>query len=156
MKQGSQRYDLNSYSVTANILPHTAGISCKTLISLSLSSSLYLSSSTLPSANVSFKFICRWQQMFGLLEANLDFAASTWRGMQQQQRGWLLWFQPQPKGLMSLVRFCLLFLWFQIRCLLCGCHMENERWDSRLRHTQILWFLRGADRRKAGQEYSAG
>lgn len=91
--------------------------------------------------------------VFGLLESNLDFAASTWRGMQQHG---LLWFQPQPKGLMSLVRFCLLFLWLQICCLLCGCHMENEGWDSRLHHTRILWFLRRADRRKAGQKYSAG
>lgn len=70
--------------------------------------------------------------VLSLLEANLDFAASTSRRMRQH---WRLWFQPQPRGLMSLVRFCLLLLWLQMWCLLCGCHMENERWDSRLQHT---------------------
>lgn len=150
MRQRSLRYDPNSYTVTANILPHTAGISCKTLISRSLSLPAFICLPPLcrqPTFLLSLS--AKVAATFGLLQANLDFAASTWRGM---QRLWLLWFQSQPKGLMSRVRFGLLSLWLQIRCLLCGCHMENERWDSRLCHTQILWFLRGADRRKAGQK----
>lgn len=77
VKQGSLRYDPNSCAVKASILPHMAGISCKKLISRTPSTSLHLPSSTLPSANISLS--AKVAAMFGLLEANLDFAASTWR-----------------------------------------------------------------------------
>lgn len=104
LKQSSLRYDPNSYTVTANILPHTAGISRKTLISLPPFIAL---PPLCRQPTFLLSLSAKVAAMFGLLEANLDFAASTWRGMQQH---WLLWFQPQPEGLMSLLRFCLLFL----------------------------------------------
>lgn len=120
-------FDPNSNTMTANVLPLMSGISCKTLIlqrvSLILSPFLHFAISQTFLLSLSAKVAA----MFGLLKA----AASTWRGMQQHC---VWWFQPQPRGLMSLVRFCLLFLWLQTRCLLCGRRMEKKKREMR-RHT---------------------
>lgn len=129
-----------------NTHPHMDGISCKQLASLLLSSSIHLSSSTLPPASNCQS--AKVAAMLGLLEGN--FAASTLRGMWHHG---LLWFPPQPGGLVSLLRLCVPFFWLQICCLWCMCHLGNERWDSTKSRYLDFW---GADGREAGQEYSAG
>lgn len=79
IKQGLLKYDPNSYTVTANIPPHKAGISCKMPVMLSLSSLPPFISLPLLCRQPSFllSLSAKVAAMFGLLKANFDFAAST-------------------------------------------------------------------------------
>lgn len=110
---------------------HTRPLSRKMLILLDLTSSLYLSSTTLPSASLSAKV----SAASGVLQVNWGFAASSWRRMQQQQQQRMLWCRPQQKGinvsrelLFFLFFFLLLFLRLLTCCLMCGCRLEYEGW----------------------------